>query len=75
MTVSNEEMKKDILSLIGIIENPPQHVSWGAGESDCPPELKAPNGELHTLQCKKCGGNMKGFCTPDLSEMKNKYSV
>lgn len=32
-----------------------EHVIWGAGEPDCPKEIKAPNGELHTLQCKVCG--------------------
>lgn len=37
------------------ILNPPKHRFWGAGESDCPPELKAGNGELHTLRCKVCG--------------------
>lgn len=33
----------------------PRHKFWGAGEQDCPPELKAPNGELHTMRCKVCG--------------------
>lgn len=33
----------------------PRHKFWGAGEPDCPTELKAPNGELHTLRCKVCG--------------------
>jgi hypothetical protein len=33
----------------------PRHTFWGAGEPDCPPELKAPNGELHTMRCKVCG--------------------
>lgn len=33
----------------------PRHQFWGAGEPDCPPELKAPNGELHTTRCKVCG--------------------
>lgn len=33
----------------------PRHQFWGAGEPDCPPELKAPNGELHTMRCKACG--------------------
>ena len=32
-----------------------RHKFWGAGERDCPPELKAPNGELHTMRCKVCG--------------------
>jgi len=33
----------------------PKHKFWGAGEPDCPPDLKAPNGELHTMRCKVCG--------------------
>lgn len=33
----------------------PKHQFWGAGQPDCPPELKAPNGELHTMRCKVCG--------------------
>lgn len=33
----------------------PRHKFWGAGELDCPQELKAPNGELHTMRCKVCG--------------------
>lgn len=35
--------------------NLPKHKFWGAGEPNCPPELKAPNGELHTMRCKVCG--------------------
>ena len=35
--------------------DPPQHVYWMVGEPDCPRELKAGNGELHTLRCKVCG--------------------
>lgn len=35
--------------------NPPKHVFWGAGEPDCPKDIKASNGELHTLRCKNCG--------------------
>lgn len=34
---------------------PSRHKFWGAGEPDCPQELKAGNGELHTMQCKVCG--------------------
>lgn len=34
---------------------PRKHVFWGAGEPDCPREIKASNGELHTLRCKACG--------------------
>ena len=32
-----------------------KHQWWGAGEPDCPKEIKAGNGELHTLRCKVCG--------------------
>lgn len=35
-----------------------KHVSWGPGDPDCPPEIKASNGELHTLRCKVCGQDM-----------------
>jgi hypothetical protein len=35
--------------------NPPKHDYWGAGERDCPREIKAGNGELHTMRCKVCG--------------------
>ncbi|EHJ62190.1 DHH family phosphoesterase [Novosphingobium pentaromativorans] len=38
-----------------MLENPPKHRYWRPGEPDCPPELKAGNGELHTLRCKACG--------------------
>lgn len=37
------------------LENPPRHEYWGAGEPECPKEIKAANGELHTLRCKRCG--------------------
>ena len=37
------------------LANPPRHVFWGAGERGCPREIKAGNGELHTLRCKVCG--------------------
>ena len=29
------------------IRNPKKHVFWGAGEQDCPKDIKAPNGNLH----------------------------
>lgn len=35
-----------------------KHVSWGAGDPDCPKDIKAGNGELHTLRCKVCGQDM-----------------
>jgi hypothetical protein len=31
------------------------HTYWYAGESDCPNDIKAPNGEIFKLRCKKCG--------------------
>lgn len=34
--------------------NPPKHRYWMPGELDCPREIKAGNGELHTLRCKVC---------------------
>ena len=37
------------------LRNPPKHVYWGAGEPDCPRDILASNGELHTLRCKVCG--------------------
>jgi hypothetical protein len=37
------------------LENPPRHEYWGAGDPECPKEIKSGNGELHTLRCKKCG--------------------
>lgn len=40
--------------LEALLANPPEHKFWGAGEPDCPREIKAPNGELHTLRCKAC---------------------
>lgn len=30
------------------------HKFWGAGEPDCPADIKAPNGELTVLRCKRC---------------------
>jgi hypothetical protein len=48
-------MAAEIERLREFIANPPKHNFWGAGEPDCPRELKAGNGELHTLRCKVCG--------------------
>ena len=42
-------------ALLAALTNPPKHVWWGAGEPDCPPDIVAGNGELHTLRCKVCG--------------------
>lgn len=42
---------------------PRKHAYWRAGDADCPGEIKAPNGELHTLRCKVCGmDNPAGDC-------------
>ena len=43
--------------------NLPRHQFWGAGEPNCPPELKAPNGELHTMRCKVCGDGWRKSST------------
>jgi hypothetical protein len=32
-----------------------RHQFWAVGDAECPPELRAPNGELHTTRCKACG--------------------
>ncbi len=37
------------------IAKPAKHRFWRPGEADCPRDIKAPNGELHTLRCKVCG--------------------
>ncbi len=40
-----------------------KHIFWGAGEKDCPRDIKAGNGELHTLRCKVCGQDgSRGIC-------------
>jgi hypothetical protein len=43
-----------------------KHSYWGAGEPDCPREIKCSNGELHTLRCKVCGqdNERSPFCIP-----------
>ncbi|WP_239000572.1 DHHA1 domain-containing protein [Novosphingobium pentaromativorans] len=41
--------------LYDLIKNPPKHDYWKPGDPDCPREIKAGNGELHTLRCKVCG--------------------
>lgn len=37
--------------LAGVVD-PQEHDYYGAGEPDCPREIKGANGELHTLQCR-----------------------
>ncbi len=41
-----------------------KHIYWAAGETGCPRDIKASNGELHTLRCKVCGnnGSRPSFC-------------
>jgi hypothetical protein len=51
----NRELQAEIQRLRKVLENPPKHKFWGAGDPDCPREIKAGNGELHTLRCKVCG--------------------
>jgi hypothetical protein len=36
-----------------------RHKFWGAGEPDCPRDIKAPNGELYTMRCKVCGDDWR----------------
>lgn len=39
------------------------HEYFWAGEADCPKDIKAPNGELHTLRCKNCHqDDPTGYC-------------
>ena len=53
-------LRAEIVSLRQFIDEPPQHDFWGAGEPDCPKDIKAGNGELHTLRCKVCGVDNPG---------------
>ena len=41
-------------ALVGL-GGPLKHDYWRAGEPECPRDIKAGNGELHTLRCKRCG--------------------
>lgn len=51
----------EIEVLRNLLRNPPAHKYWGAGEADCPRDIKCGNGELHSLRCKVCGEtNPKG---------------
>jgi hypothetical protein len=47
-----------------------KHQYWGAGEKDCPREIKAGNGELHTLRCKSCGKDnpQSELCAVDIPD-------
>jgi len=61
-----EELRSVKASLVAQTRHKPRHQYWVAGEADCPQEIKAPNGELHTLRCKVCGLNnpTNGICRP-----------
>lgn len=50
-----EALSARVRELEEALENPPKHKFWGAGEPDCPREIKAGNGELWKLRCKVCG--------------------
>jgi hypothetical protein len=49
------KLHMELAELQAKFDNPPKHRFWGAGEPDCPREIKAGNGEIHTLRCKVCG--------------------
>jgi hypothetical protein len=53
---------------------PPKHKFWGAGEDDCPADIKARNGELHSLRCKVCGETnpRDQFCWKAAAALANK---
>jgi hypothetical protein len=38
-----------------VSDEPRKHDFWGAGEPDCPRDIKAGNGEIRKLRCKVCG--------------------
>ena len=48
------------------LRNPPKHEFWGAGEADCPKDIKAPNGELWAMRCKVCSGDGRSPCNGPL---------
>jgi hypothetical protein len=50
-----EKLRAENAALRAFIAKPPKHDYWRAGEDDCPADIKAGNGELHTLRCKRCG--------------------
>jgi hypothetical protein len=67
LIAANEALKERVAELEAFIANPPKHKFWMPGEPDCPRELKAGNGELHTLRCKVCGdeGGLNDICRAD----------
>jgi hypothetical protein len=70
VTASYELPKAEAIALLGKalvgLGGPLKHDYWMAGQADCPREIKAGNGELHTLRCKRCGeDNPRGqICLP-----------
>lgn len=52
---ANAILTAEIERLRAFIANPPKHDWWAPGDPDCPRDIKAANGELHTLRCKRCG--------------------
>lgn len=53
--IPKDEAIKLLSAALTALGGPPKHDFWRAGEPDCPAEIKAGNGELHTLRCKRCG--------------------
>ena len=45
-----------------------KHQFWRPDEDGCPSDIKASNGELHTIRCKVCGGDGRG----EVCEMSSK---
>lgn len=68
ITLFSEDTTNTVDKLKAALLNPPKHKYWGAGEVDCPKDIKAGNGELHTLRCKLCGKDnpIEDFCTATL---------
>lgn len=59
LTASYIVPKAQAIALLGNallgVGGPLKHDYWRAGDPDCPSDIKAGNGELHTLRCKRCG--------------------
>lgn len=50
-----DEAADEIERLRAFIAKPPTHRFYGPADPNCPPEDKAPNGELYQMRCKVCG--------------------
>jgi hypothetical protein len=46
---------REIIAHLEALTREGGHDFWGAGEPDCPREIKAGNGEIKKLRCKRCG--------------------